>query len=35
MAFLENASNLTLTSYLEKSFADTTPDYSKRFPAVT
>ena len=34
MAYLENASNLTLTSYIEQSLAATT-DYSTRFPAVT
>ncbi len=33
MAYLENASNLTLTSYIEKSLAATT-DYSTRFPMV-
>ena len=34
MAYLENASNLTLTSYIEKSFAATT-DYSTRYPMVS
>ncbi len=33
MAYLENASNLTLTSYIEKGLAATT-DYSTRFPMV-
>ena len=35
LAYLENASNLTLTSYIEKSLAATTTDYSTRFPTVT
>ena len=35
MAYLENASNLTLTSYIEKSLAATTTDYSTRFPMVS
>ncbi len=34
MAYLENASNLTLTSYIEKSLAATT-DYSTRYPMVS
>ena len=34
LAYLENASNLTLTSYIEKSLAATTTDYSARYPMV-
>ena len=34
MAYLENASSLTLTSYIEKSLAASTTDYSMRYPMV-